>query len=75
MQNVICLTFLETAEEMKFLCEIFLEEGIVCITDEIYEHIIFPPHKHICAATLPGMRENTLVVQSGACATSTHALP
>ena len=34
------------------------------VTDEIYEHILFPPHKHICPATLPGMRERTVVVQS-----------
>ena len=56
-----------SAEEMDYLCTLFKEEGIVCITDEIYEHILFPPHKHICAATLPGMRDNTLVVQSGPC--------
>ena len=47
-----------------FLTEIFVAEDIVLVTDEIYEHILFPPHKHICPATLPGMRERTVVVQS-----------
>ena len=53
-----------TAEELKFLTQIFIEEDIILVTDEIYEHILFAPHNHICCATLPGMRERTVVVQS-----------
>lgn len=51
-------------DELVFLCGICKAEGIVIITDEIYEHILYPPHKHICVATLPGMRESTVVIQS-----------
>ena len=30
------------------------------ITDEVYEHIVYAPHKHTYFATLPGMWERTL---------------
>ena len=116
-----------TAEELSFICQICIDEDIILVTDEIYEHILFEPHVspkllqrqrlsaivcfrsasvthllpirfaegvrvwwwlslsracvracllgcfrsrtlpkqvHICCATLPGMRERTVVVQS-----------
>ena len=54
-----------TRQELEFICGIIrAEPGCVLITDEIYEHIVFPPHEHICCATLEGMRERTVVVQS-----------
>jgi len=34
------------------------------ITDEVYEHIVFPPHRHTYLATLPGMRSRTLSCSS-----------
>lgn len=34
------------------------------ITDEVYEHIVYPPHQHICLAALPGMKEHTIVCNS-----------
>ncbi len=34
------------------------------ITDEVYEHIVFAPHKHTYFATLPGMWERTLSCSS-----------
>jgi aminotransferase len=34
------------------------------ITDEVYEHIIYAPHKHTYIASLPGMRERTLSCSS-----------
>ncbi|XP_008809314.2 bifunctional aspartate aminotransferase and glutamate/aspartate-prephenate aminotransferase-like isoform X1 [Phoenix dactylifera] len=35
---------------------------LLVMTDEIYEHIIFPPAKHTSFASLPGMWERTLTV-------------
>jgi aminotransferase len=32
------------------------------ITDEIYEFFVYDGLRHICAATLPGMRERTIVI-------------
>lgn len=56
--------------ELEFIAELCQEFDALCFTDEIYEHIIFDPAaggerpEHICMATLPGMRERTVVVNS-----------
>ena len=34
------------------------------ITDEVYEHIVYAPHRHTYFASLPGMRERTLSCSS-----------
>ena len=34
------------------------------ITDEVYEHIVYAPHKHTYFATLPGMWERTISCSS-----------
>ena len=34
------------------------------LTDEVYEHLVFDGAEHRSIATLPGMRERTLVVSS-----------
>ena len=34
------------------------------ITDEVYEHIVYPPHRHIYFSTLPGMAARTLMCSS-----------
>ncbi len=56
-------------EEMEFIADLCKEFDALCFTDEIYEHIIYsvdgvPPADHISMATLPGMRERTVVVNS-----------
>ena len=35
---------------------------LLVISDEIYEHIIYPPATHTSFASLPGMWERTLTV-------------
>ncbi len=62
-----------TKDELEFIADLCKEFDALCFTDEIYEHItyrsgiesaesdVFP---HICMATLPGMRERTVVVNS-----------
>lgn len=34
------------------------------MTDEVYEHIVYKPNKHIYMQSLPGMRERTVVCNS-----------
>src|SRR5688572_10899935 len=58
-----------TREEMQFIADLCIEHDVLCITDEIYEHILYShpdgtPARHICMAQLPGMRERTVVVNS-----------
>ena len=65
-------------EELEFIAELCKEFDALCFTDEIYEHIIYgkvgsgesgvgsqdEETTHISMATLPGMRERTVVVNS-----------
>ena len=34
------------------------------VTDEVYEHMVYAPNKHICMASLPGMWERTITCNS-----------
>ncbi|MBQ0059648.1 MAG: aminotransferase class I/II-fold pyridoxal phosphate-dependent enzyme, partial [Lachnospiraceae bacterium] len=34
------------------------------VTDEVYEHKVYAPHKHICMASLPDMWERTITCNS-----------
>ena len=47
--------------EMAAVAELCTEHGLLAITDEIYEHIVFAG-RHIPLAGLPGMRERTIVI-------------
>ncbi len=38
------------------------EHDVLCITDEIYEHIIYDGHEHVGMATLPGMYDRTITI-------------
>ncbi len=63
-----------TRDELEFIAELCKEFDVIAFTDEIYEHIIYGTpassrqycgdHSHICLATLDGMRERTVVVNS-----------
>ncbi len=58
-----------TRSEMEYIADLCQEFDVLCFTDEIYEHITFETddgnvREHICMATLPGMRERTVVVNS-----------
>lgn len=49
-----------TKEEMTIIADLAKKYDIYVITDEVYEHIIYAPHKMVYMASLPGMRERTL---------------
>jgi len=53
-----------TRDEMEFIASLCIEFDALCFTDEIYEHILYGDAEHVCMATLPGMRERTVVVNS-----------
>ena len=52
-----------TRQELEFIADLCKEFDALCFTDEIYEHILYGP-EHVSMATLPGMRERTVVVNS-----------
>src|SRR4051812_8121295 len=53
-----------TAEELSLLAALAMEAELLVLTDEVYEHLVFSGAEHRSIATLPGMRERTLVVSS-----------
>lgn len=53
-----------TRDELLFIAELCQQWDAIAITDEIYEHIVYDGAKHIAIATLPGMRDRTITVNS-----------
>lgn len=53
-----------TYDELKVIADLAIKYDIYVITDEVYEHIVYAPHKHTYMATLPGMRERTIICSS-----------
>jgi N-succinyldiaminopimelate aminotransferase len=53
-----------THEELTLLAGHAIEHDLLVLTDEVYEHLVFRGAEHRSIATLPGMRERTLVVSS-----------
>lgn len=53
-----------TYEELKIIADLAIKYDTFVITDEVYEHIIYAPHKHVYMASLPGMRERTIICNS-----------
>jgi N-succinyldiaminopimelate aminotransferase len=53
-----------TREELTVLAVHAIDHDLLVLTDEVYEHLVFSGARHASIATLPGMRERTLVVGS-----------
>ena len=53
-----------TREELLFIESLAEKYDAYVITDEVYEHIVFPPAVHTMAASLPGAYERTITCNS-----------
>jgi aspartate/methionine/tyrosine aminotransferase len=53
-----------TREEMEFIAKLCQKWGVYVFTDEPYEHILFDGAKHIAMASMPGMRDLTVTINS-----------
>ncbi len=51
-------------EELQFVADLCLKWGVIAVTDEIYEHILYDGAQHISIASLPGMRDQTITINS-----------
>jgi aspartate/methionine/tyrosine aminotransferase len=51
-------------QELRLIAELCQEYDALCITDEIYEHIVYDGAVHVPVMTLPGMRERAVIVNS-----------
>jgi N-succinyldiaminopimelate aminotransferase len=50
-------------DELDAVAEVCCEHDLICISDEVYEHLVFDG-EHVPPATLPGMAERTLTISS-----------
>ena len=53
-----------TYEELSIIAGFAKKYDTFVITDEVYEHIVYAPHKHIYFASLPDMWERTISCSS-----------
>ncbi len=53
-----------TLEELKFIAELAEKYDVFVITDEVYEHIVYEPNKHVYFSSLPDMWERTISCSS-----------
>ena len=53
-----------TYDELKIIADLAGKYDTFVITDEVYEHIIYAPHKHTYFASLPNMWERTISCSS-----------
>jgi len=53
-----------TREELLQIAALAEEFDAFVITDEVYEHIVYAPHRHVYFSSLPGMFERTVSCSS-----------
>ncbi|SIR17144.1 pyridoxal phosphate-dependent aminotransferase [Halanaerobium kushneri] len=51
-------------KELEIISELVEKYDAFVITDEVYEHIVYPPHQHTYFASLPGMFKRTISCSS-----------
>ncbi|MFP2928295.1 aminotransferase class I/II-fold pyridoxal phosphate-dependent enzyme [Pyxidicoccus sp. 3LG] len=54
-----------TREELEFLAALCVEHDVKVLSDEVYEHIVFAPARHLRPSTLPALADRTVTVSSG----------
>ncbi|KAI8429455.1 hypothetical protein MSG28_000094 [Choristoneura fumiferana] len=50
--------------ELEFIANLCKKHNVLCLSDEVYEWMVYEPHKHIRIATLPDMWERTITIGS-----------
>ncbi len=51
-------------EELEYISSLAIKYDTWVITDEVYEHIVYPPNKHIAIASLANMKDRTITCSS-----------
>jgi len=49
---------------LRQIAQLAQERDLLVISDEIYEYYVFDDHRHISMASLPGMKERTITINS-----------
>jgi aspartate/methionine/tyrosine aminotransferase len=53
-----------TRDELRFIADLCIDNEVIAVTDEIYEHIVYDGRKHISIGSLDGMHDRTITIGS-----------
>jgi N-succinyldiaminopimelate aminotransferase len=53
-----------TPAELAMVADVAERNNLIVVADEVYEHLVFDGRRHVPIATLPGMRERTVMIGS-----------
>lgn len=53
-----------TNEELQVIADLCIKHDVLCISDEVYEWLVYGGSKHLKIATLPGMWDRTITIGS-----------
>ncbi|XP_038192803.1 kynurenine--oxoglutarate transaminase 1 isoform X2 [Arvicola amphibius] len=51
-------------EELELVADLCQQHDVLCISDEVYQWLVYDGHQHVSIASLPGMWERTLTIGS-----------
>ncbi len=51
-----------TEDRLKVIADLCQDKGVIAVTDEIYEEIVYDGRKHVSIASLPGMQEHAISI-------------
>lgn len=54
-----------TRDELQLIGRLAARHDAVVLSDEVYEHLVFAPARHVRAATVPELAERTVTISSG----------
>ena len=54
----------EKLQELESIARLCVENDVVAISDEIYQHLVYDKNEHISIATVDGMRDRTVIINS-----------
>jgi N-succinyldiaminopimelate aminotransferase len=52
-------------QALSLIADLAIANDLLVVTDEVYEHLVFDGVAHVPLATLPDMRDRTVVISSG----------
>ena len=53
-----------TRQELEAIAALIIKYDAFAVTDEVYEHLVYAPAKHVYMSALPGMYEHTITCNS-----------
>jgi aminotransferase len=51
-----------TTDELRLVADLCQQRGVIAVTDEIYEYILYDGRRHVSLASLPGMEDRTVTL-------------